>query len=400
MAFSKKQMEYFQKADKRWNVKTGATRSGKTYMDYFVIPKRIRKTTGNGLIVILGNTQATVERNILDPLRKMWGDYFVGTVRNDNKINLFGKTSYVLGADKKNSVTKIQGAGIEYAYGDEITTWAEPVFQMLKSRLDKPNSVFDGTCNPDSPNHWFKKFLESDADIYQQHYTIDDNPFLSPAFVESLKKEYQGVYYQRYILGKWSRAEGLIYDMFNPADVIKCDEPLENSFIAVDYGTQNATVYLLFGQVGKQWIIKDEYFYSGSDTKRQKTDRQYADDMQQFMKKHKIKAPIIVDPSAASFIAELRQRDLDVYRADNDVANGIRYTQKMIANEDLKIDLRCKNLIDELQTYSWDSKKALLGLDVPIKENDHACDAMRYGCYTVIRRFEDSTRVQLFRESL
>ena len=215
MQLSPKQKEFWKNANHRWNIKSGATRSGKTYLDYFLIPKRIRATKGQGLIVILGNTRGTLERNILDPMRQIYGNKLVRNISSDNTVMLFGKKVYVLGADKRNQVARIQGAGIEYCYGDEITTWSEEVFQMLKSRLDKPNSCFDGTCNPDHPNHWFKEFLDSDADIYHQHYTIDDNPFLDPFFVEQLKKEYAGtIYYDRFILGKWTRAEGAIYRLF------------------------------------------------------------------------------------------------------------------------------------------------------------------------------------------
>ena len=214
MRLSDKQKEFWNNCNSRWNIKTGATRSGKTYLDYFIIPKRIRACKGDGLIVLLGNTQGTIERNVLEPMRSIWGS-LVGTISSNNKAKLFGCDVYVLGADKKNQVARIQGAGIEYCYGDEITTWSQDVFQMLKSRLDKPNSCFDGTCNPDNPNHWFKVFLDSDADIYHQHYTIDDNPFLTPDFVSSLKKEYYGsVYYNRFILGQWTRAEGVIYRLF------------------------------------------------------------------------------------------------------------------------------------------------------------------------------------------
>ena len=214
MRLSDKQKEFWNNCSCRWNVKTGATRSGKTYLDYYIIPKRIRACKGNGLIVLLGNTQGTIERNVLEPMRSIWGS-LVGTISSNNKAKLFGRDVYVLGADKKNQVARIQGAGIEYCYGDEITTWSQDVFQMLKSRLDKPNSCFDGTCNPDSPNHWFKEFLDSKANIYHQHYTIDDNPFLTDEFVSALKQEYYGtVYYNRFILGQWVRAEGAIYKLF------------------------------------------------------------------------------------------------------------------------------------------------------------------------------------------
>ena len=185
--FSQKQLEYLKNANHRWNIKTGATRSGKTYCDYFVIPKRIRNVKGKGLIVLIGSTVSTLSRNILDPMRNIWGEFCVGRPSASDTVMLFGKMWYLIGAARSDQASKLQGSGIEYAYGDEITTWSENVFQMLKSRLDKDTSVFDGTCNPEGPKHWFKSFLDSDADIFHQSYVIDDTPFLSPSFILSLK---------------------------------------------------------------------------------------------------------------------------------------------------------------------------------------------------------------------
>ena len=266
MKLSPKQKEFWNNCNKRWNIKSGATRSGKTYLDYYVIAKRIRACEDNGLIVLLGNTQGTLERNILDPMRSIWGDKLVGHISSNNKVKLFGREAYALGADKKNQVARIQGAGIEYCYGDEITTWSEPVFQMLKSRLDKPNSCFDGTCNPDSPNHWFKTFLESNADIFHQHYIIDDNPFLTEKFVRELKKEYAGtVFYNRYILGQWVRAEGVIYPMFSREKhvVPSINRNYEQYYISVDYGTYNPTSAGLWGLCEGKWYRVNEYYYDG-----------------------------------------------------------------------------------------------------------------------------------------
>ncbi len=227
----------------RWNVSEGATRSGKTYMDYYKVPARIRAADHDGLIVLMGNTQGTLERNILAPLRNIWGGSLVGTIGGaSNKVKLFGREAYALGADKQNAVTKIQGAGIAYCYGDEVATWAEPVFQMLKSRLDKPDSCFDGTTNPDNPKHWLHTFLQSDADIYRQRFTLDENPFVSDFFKEQLKKEYAGtVYYDRFINGLWVAAEGIIYRAFadNPeAFIIPEPKPEDVAFctIGVDFG--------------------------------------------------------------------------------------------------------------------------------------------------------------------
>lgn len=235
-----KQKIFWRDANARWCIKSGATRSGKTYLDYFRIPKRIRATEGVGLIVLLGNTKGTLERNLLDPMREIYGPGLVGSISSNNTVQLFGKKVYALGADKKNQVEKIQGSAIEYCYGDEITTWSEEVFTMLKSRLSTKNSSFDGTCNPDQPNHWFKKFLDSDVDLFHQHYTIDDNPFLPANFVENLKKEYEGtIYYNRYILGQWARAEGAIYRKFadRPGDYLKpLATDIHHLTVGVDFG--------------------------------------------------------------------------------------------------------------------------------------------------------------------
>ena len=206
MLLSPKQTEFIQKADRRWNFKCGATRSGKTYLDFrWTIPMRIRERIGKpGLTVILGVTKSTIERNVLEPMRSIYGDALVGSISSDNTVKLFGEKCYALGAEKVSQVSKIRGASIKYCYGDEVADWSNEVFELLKSRLDKEYSCFDGTFNPQYPQHWLKQFLDSDADIYSQTYTIDDNPFLPSEFVENLKKEYAGtVFYDRYLTNRF-----------------------------------------------------------------------------------------------------------------------------------------------------------------------------------------------------
>nr|DAV86118.1 MAG TPA: large terminase [Caudoviricetes sp.] len=247
MALSSKQIEYLQSCSHRWNIKVGATGSGKSWLDYaVVIPKRLLALRGQGAAVLLGNTQGTLSRNILDPMREIWGPQLVGTISSDNTAQLFGKKVHVLGADNKKHVARLQGMTIEYGYGDEMTTWNEEVFQMLKSRLRCEHSFFDGTANPDNPQHFLKVFMDSDADVFCQTSTIDDNPFLPREFVENLKKEYAGtVYYNRFILGQWAAAEGIIYRPF--ADSIASNDnrflwPAERElrpfrvYIGVDFG--------------------------------------------------------------------------------------------------------------------------------------------------------------------
>ena len=219
MLLTPKQAEYMREAHHRWNFKGGATRSGKTYMDFrWIIPMRIRERIGKpGLTVILGVTKATIERNVLSPMREIYGEALVGNISSDNTVSLFGEKCYALGAENIKQVSKIRGASIKYCYGDEVAEWSPEVFDLLKSRLEHSYSCFDGTFNPKDPLHWLKQFLDSDADIFQQTYSIDDNPFLDPGFVEALKKEYAGtVLYERYIQGLWAASEGALFTIRPP----------------------------------------------------------------------------------------------------------------------------------------------------------------------------------------
>lgn len=218
MQLSSKQNEYIVNSTHRWNIKSGAVRSGKSYVDTaFVIPFRIRDRAGKpGLNVILGVSKESIERNVLQPMREIYTDVLIGNINNRNVARICGEDVYCLGAEKVSQVAKIQGASIKYCYGDEVAKWNKEVFQMLKSRLDKPYSCFDGSCNPEHPTHWLKEFLDNEElDIYLQRYTIFDNPYLLEEFVQQLCKEYEGtIYYDRLILGLWKRAEGAIYKRF------------------------------------------------------------------------------------------------------------------------------------------------------------------------------------------
>lgn len=228
MQLSKKQNEYILNATHRWNIKSGAVRSGKSFVDTaYIVPKRIRDRAGlPGLNVIMGVSKESIERNVLQPMREIYTSELIGNINNRNVARVCGEDVYCLGAEKVSQVAKIQGASIKYCYGDEIAKWNKEVFQMLKSRLDKPYSCFDGACNPEHPTHWLKEFIDNaELDIYLQRYTIFDNPFLDPEFVEKLCKEYDGtIYYDRLILGLWKRADGSIYKRFadNP-EAFRCE---------------------------------------------------------------------------------------------------------------------------------------------------------------------------------
>mgnify|MGYP002765810922 CR=1 FL=1 len=386
MLLSQKQLEFARYANHRWNFKGGATRSGKTYLDFkWIIPLRIRERTGkDGLAVILGVTKSTIERNVLEPMRNLYGDKLVGTISSDNTAWIFGEKCYCLGAEKVSQVSKIRGASIKYCYGDEVADWSEEVFALLKSRLDKEYSCFDGTYNPQYPNHWLKKFLDSDADIFSQVYTIDDNPFLPPSFVENLKKEYAGtVFYDRYILGKWTLAEGLVYPMFGDSCIVQDIPDTGDYYISIDYGTHNPFSAGLWCVTKTEAVRIGEYYYCGREERKEKTPEEYYSEVKRLAGGRDIKC-LIVDPSADAFIATVKKHhEFKVRGAVNDVLPGIQTTAEMIASGKVKIHESCEDAIREFGLYRWDEKAES---DRVVKENDHAMDEVRYMVMTVLKK--------------
>ena len=378
-----KQNEYIRKAVCRWNIKAGAVRSGKSYCDIaYIIPARLRAVKDEtGLNAIIGVSKETVERNVLQPMREIYTSDVVGTINSRNIAMICGVPVYCLGAEKASQVAKLQGASIKYCYGDEIAKWSPNVFDMLKSRLDKPYSRFDGSCNPESPEHWLKQFIDSEGlDIYVQKYTIFDNPALSPEFVENLCKEYEGtVYYNRLIMGEWTLAEGLIYPMYEKAFEEPPEREAEAHAISIDYGTMNAFAVTLWGKYGSVWWGIDEYYYSGRDSGATKTDDEYFADVEKFLDDNGVEGRVytVIDPSAASFIALLRKntKRYNVKKARNDVLKGIELTAVAMQRGIIKFSPAMKNTKKEFGGYVWDESAVE---DRPVKVNDHAMDNIRY----------------------
>lgn len=389
-----KQAEYIRNATHRWNVACGAVRSGKSYCQVsYCIPARLMERKGlRGLRVILGATRANIERNVLQPMRDIYGDGIATGINSQNIAKIMGEKVYCIGADNVRQVAKIRGSEIAYVAIDEATDINHEVFEMLKSRLSLPWSCCDATTNPAGPNHWFKEFLDSKdkgVDIYCQEYTIYDNPFLPPEYVRALEAEYSGtVYYLRYILGKWARAEGLIFPMYTDAFGTP-DRETTDFAISMDYGTQNPFAALIWEKAGDVWYATRGYYYSGRDSGKQKTDAEYGEDLKRFaaplIERRKAaqertgqiqpKIRVIIDPSAASFIALLHQEDwCRVIPADNDVANGLRDTATALQTGLIKINPEIKDWRKEVEGYVWDESQE----DRPVKENDHFMDATRY----------------------
>lgn len=382
MPFSQKQHEFFQNANHRWNIKTGATRSGKTYMDYFVIPKRIRSRIGeDGLSVILGVSKGTLQRNIITPLQNIWGTSLVGDINSENICRMFGEDVYCLGAEKISQVSKIRGSSIKYCYGDEVTDWSKDVFDMLKSRLDKPYSCFDGACNPGAPQHWFKQFLDSDADIYCQKYEIFDNPFLDKKFVDELCKEYKGtVLYDRYIRGLWVAAEGSIYRLMCDAvsgngrenPYVLAEKPLNimEINIGVDFGGSKsghafvATAYTrgyqkLIALASERHISKD------GNIDPDVLGNLFVDFCLKILNLYGFITHVYCDSAEQTLIAGLRtaarKSGLRWLRIENalktSINDRIRFTQRMLGqNRFFYMKNQCDSLVDAMTTALWNEK--------------------------------------------
>lgn len=229
--FTQKQKSVYKNANRRWNILYGAVRSGKTFVSQMIIPKRIQEHYDNRILFV-GKTLNTLDRNVFDPMRAVFGENAISKIFDKKEIVLFGKRCYCVGANDDRAITKIQGVGLGYAYCDELTTFPENFFNMLKSRLDLSNSKCDATCNPESPSHFVKTHIDNKSlDVYSQHFTLYDNTFLSPDFIRNLENEYRGtVYFDKWVLGKWVRAEGLVFPLFKREKHLVAPEQFENKF--------------------------------------------------------------------------------------------------------------------------------------------------------------------------
>ena len=375
MTFTEKQKEYIRSAQShRWGIKTGAVRSGKTFLDVSdTIPRNIRERIGKpGLSVILGNTKGTLQRNIIAPMQEIFGQKLVSDIRSDNTAQIFGETCYCLGADNIRHVDRIRGSSIKYAYCDEAATYNQGVFEMLKSRLDKSYSRCDATCNPDAPAHWFKRFIDSDADIFRQTFTLDDNPTLPPEFVTALKKEYAGtVYYDRLILGLWVAAQGAIYRTFadNPyRHIIAAAPPIFDAVVGIDFGGHgSAHAFSLVGFTPRydSLIVLDEWYHKGEITPQQLDDA-----LVQFLAKNIRRYPIteiradsaettLINGISEAVNANVREigKPVPVYKSlKKSINSRINCEVRLFAADRFKIMSHCQHHIEAFSSAVWDEK--------------------------------------------
>ena len=382
--------------DKDGIIADGSIRSGKTVSMALSFVMWAMSSFEEQNFAMCGKTIGSFRRNVLTVLKLMLASrgYQLKDHRADNyvEISFKGKTNYfyIFGGKDERSQDLIQGITLAGVLFDEVALMPESFVNQATGRCSVDGSKYWFNCNPDGPYHWFKtNWIDKAAEknILYLHFTMEDNLSLTEKIRQRYASLYSGVFYQRYILGLWVVAEGIIYDMFSEAKHIVdkfIHSEIPKYYVSCDYGTQNATVFLLWesGSDGK-WYCIDEYYYSGRDESTQKTDNAYADDYEAFIGDKHIEA-IIVDPAAASFIAELKKRGHRVIKARNDVLDGIRYVGMLLNMEKIFFLGRCKNTIKEFSSYIWDSKASDRGEDKPVKQHDHAMDAVRYFCFTIL----------------
>lgn len=397
----------------------GAIRSGKTVCMSLSFVFWAMKTFSGQNFAMCGKTIGSFRRNVLFWLKIMLRSrgYKVMDHRADNLVEISrnGVTNnfYIFGGKDERSQDLIQGITLAGLFCDEVALMPESFVNQATGRCSVDGSKYWFNCNPDGPYHWFKtnwidrsvgylgnsnverqrkEAAEKKQEISLKkllyvHFTMDDNLSLSEEIKARYRESYSGVFYKRYILGLWAMAEGIIYDMFDvDKHVKKVIANLYNSgrYVSIDYGTQNATVFLLWNRgVDGKWYCIREYYYSGRDNAKQRTDAEYVSDFKAFLGGIKVKG-VIVDPSAASFIVALRQAGYPVLKAKNDVEDGIRLVGTLLNQEKIAFSASCVNTIKEFASYIWDEKAVDRGEDAPIKQHDHAMDAVRYFCYMVL----------------
>lgn len=369
----------------RINLLEGSVSSGKTWISLVCWGFWLATMPQNQLYLMCGKSLTTLKRNCLIPLEAMFGQSNFSFSTSAKEAYLFGRRILLEGANDARSEGKIRGLTLQGAYCDELTLFPKDFFVMLLSRLRVPGAKLIATTNPDSPQHWLKReYIDrmAELDMLTMRFLLEDNTMLDPQYVAAVKAEYTGVFYHRFILGEWCVAEGLIYPMFDKAVHVKSlPHPQGEWYVSVDYGTLNAFSAGLWCYDGTTAYRVAEYYYSGREQKRQRTNTQYLQSIQQLTAGKSISA-VIVDPSAASFIAELRQAGFLVRKGKNDVVEGIRRTAAALEQGKLLFSPDCKNSFREFALYHWDES---CSEDRPIKENDHAMDDIRYFVSTILR---------------
>jgi PBSX family phage terminase large subunit len=393
MLFTPRQMEFILHANAAFNIAEGSVRAGKTVGCLFSFMQRVYECPGEQIWMI-GHTHETIYHNcvrlLLDdsPLNPL--SVFTPFVswQKSGVLHFMGKKVHCLGARDERSIGAIQGKTFDLVYCNEMTLYPENVIAMIATRLSMPHSKLIADMNPVNPSHVCKRWVDyaknGDPKYYALHFTMDDNPFLSDSYKQLQKQTLSGLFYRRNYLGEWCLAEGAIFDFFDKNIHVTNQKKACDFWIAgIDYGASNATACVILGVKTKKYAndyghlqVQAEYYYDPKG-KRTKTNGELARDILELFERYPIRS-VYLDPSAASFRAELRANGVHTCETDNDVSEGITRMTSMVAEGQVGIHMSCTNLIREIEGYCWDSKASAKGEDAPMKVNDHAVDALRY----------------------
>ena len=369
----------------------GAIRSGKTAFMMLAFVDDAMRRFNNQRFGICGKTVDSTVKNIIAPylaLNYAKDKYRLQWKRTDKVLIVSGgereNVFEVFGGKDESSFMLIQGRTLAGVLLDEVALQPRSFVEQAVARCSVAGSKLWFNCNPDSPQHWFyTEWIQhaKERNALHLHFQLEDNPSLDESIINRYKSLYTGVFYQRYILGEWVLAEGLVYEFGE--DNITDEQPKgAEYYISVDYGTLNPFSAGLWSVNGAKAVRIQEYYYDGRGQKKQLTDEDYCDEIEKLAKDRDI-VKVIVDPSAASFIVALKRRGFRVQQADNSVLDGIRRTAVCLRNGNIKIHRSCKDAIREFGLYRWDEKQTE---DKVIKENDHAMDDCRYFVNSVMRR--------------
>ncbi len=376
----------------------GAIRSGKTIAMICGFLQWSQAEFDNEAFIIAGKSAGALKRNVVTPMLQildLWGwDWSYN--RADGYIQVGTNTYWLFGANNEAAQDIIQGMTAAGALADDAALFPRSFIDQMIGRCSVAGARIWLNCNPRGPFHFLKaEFIDKAKKkrIFYLHFTMADNLSLSQKVKERYARMFSGVFFKRYILGLWVRAEGIIFDMFSESrHTLKRVPECDMFYVSCDYGTQNPTVFLLWGRINDKkrkalkgkWVCLREYYYDGRSLGKQKTDEEYYDDCIEFIGDAPVTS-IIIDPSAASFIACVRKHDhLHVRKGKNAVTSGIRHMATALTQENILFMESCTETIKEFHAYVWDEKAVERGEDAPVKQNDHAMDACRYFVNTVL----------------
>lgn len=386
LPFSKKQIEFITRSTKKWNLAHGSVRTGKTICTLFRFLQAVYECP-DSQIYMVGHSSDTIYQNairlILESpqfdIYRPFCSWFAGK----RQLKFMDKTIQTLGAKDEGAIGAFQGKTFSLVYCDEMTLYPTSIIDMIDTRLSNPHSMGFASMNPSHPDHVLKKWIDKaeqgNPSYYALHFTLEDNPYVPEDYKQRIRESLTGLFYKRNYLGLWCLAEGAIFDFFDE-DVHVVDSPplAADYWIAgIDYGTANPFACLLVGVntgrhtgLGPRMWVEKEYYWDSKVQGRQKINSEFADDVEEFLEPYGVKQ-IFIDPSAQAFQLEMQRRGYPMIHANNDVETGIQRMTQAVKRGTLVICRECKNTIREMQGYVWDPKCAKMGIDKPLKENDH-----------------------------